>query len=167
LAQYQQEETKATQRQHRMQLRAPVSGTVQQLAVHTVGGVATQAQALMEIVPDDTLEVEASIDNKDIGFVNPGQDAVVKIETFPYTHYGYLDGKVAKVSNDATQDKKLGLVFPARIKLPTNRILVEHKWVTLSPGMAVTVEIKTGKRRVAEYFLSPLVEAGQESLRER
>jgi hemolysin D len=167
LAQYKQEETKATQRQHRMQLRAPVSGTVQQLAVHTVGGVVTQAQALMEIVPDDTLEVEASIDNKDIGFVNPGQEAVVKIETFPYTHYGYLDGKVAKVSNDATQDKKLGLVFPARIRLPTNRILVEHKWVTLSPGMAVTVEVKTGKRRVAEYFLSPLVEAGQESLRER
>ena len=68
-----------------MKLTAPVAGTVQQLAIHTVGGVVTQAQALMEIVPDDALEVDANIDNKDIGFVNVGQDAVVKVATFPYT----------------------------------------------------------------------------------
>ncbi len=167
LVQYQQDENKAVQRQSRMVLRAPVDGTVQQLAVHTVGGVITQAQAVMKIVPDDTLEVDASIDNKDIGFVNSGQEAVVKIDSFPYTHYGYLKGVVSQVSNDASPDKKLGLVFPARIKLQTNRIQVENKWVNLSPGMSVTVEIKTGKRAVAEYFLSPLIQASQESLRER
>ncbi|POZ61917.1 HlyD family type I secretion periplasmic adaptor subunit [Chromobacterium alticapitis] len=167
LTQNRSEETKASQRQQRMRLTAPVAGTVQQLAIHTVGGVATQAQALMEIVPDDTLEVEASIGNKDIGFVNADQDAVVKVETFPYTRYGYLTGKIIKVSNDATQDKKLGLVFSARIRLNQSRIKVENKWVNLSPGMAVTVEVKTGQRRVAEYFLSPLVEYAQESFRER
>lgn len=76
----------------------------------------------MEIVPDDTLEVEANVSNKDIGFVNPGQTVIVKIETFPYTRYGYLTGTITKVSNDATEDKKLGLVFQVRVKLPTNRV---------------------------------------------
>ena len=121
----------------------------------------------MEIVPDDTLEVEANLQNKDVGFVKPGQDAIVKIDTFPYTRYGYLTGKVSKVPNDATQDRKQGLVYPIRVRLPSNRLRIEGKWVSLSPGMAVTVEVKTGKRRVAEYFLSPLVEYGGESLRER
>jgi len=163
----QDEQIKADARRGLMQLNAPVGGIVQQLNVHTVGGVVASSQNLMEIVPDDTLEVEANVSNKDIGFVNPGQDAIVKIATFPYTRYGYLTGKVIKVSNDATQDKKLGPVFPARIRIPSNRFKVESKWVTLSPGMEVTAEIKTGRRKVWQYFLSPLMETGQESLRER
>ena len=167
LSQLAAEETKAAQRATRMDLRAPVDGTVQQLSVHTAGGVVTQAQALMEIVPDDTLEVQANLENKDVGFVRPGQDAIVKIDTFPYTRYGYLTGKVSEVPNDATQDKKQGLVYPIRVRLPSNRLRIEGQWVSLSPGMTVTVEVKTGKRRVAEYFLSPLVEYGSESLRER
>lgn len=167
LGQTTQDEAKATQRQTRMKITAPVSGTVQQLNVHTVGGVVQTAQSLMEIVPDDTLEIEASVSNKDIGFVDAGQDAIIKIETFPYTRYGYLTGRVLKVSNDAAQDKKLGLVYPARVTLPSSKIHVDNKWVNLTPGMNVTVEVKTGKRRVAEYFLSPLVEYASESLRER
>ena len=150
-----------------MRLTAPVAGTVQQLNVHTVGGVVTTAQSLMEIVPDDTLEVEAQVRNQDIGFVNPGQKAMIKIETFPYTRYGYLTGKVLTVSNDAVQDKKAGLVFPAKIQLPTRRFKVDNTWVNLTPGMAVTVEIKTGSQSVASYFLSPLEQVGHESLRER
>ncbi|UTH76395.1 HlyD family type I secretion periplasmic adaptor subunit [Chromobacterium sp. IIBBL 290-4] len=167
LPQFQGEETKARQREARMQLRAPVNGTVQQLVVHTVGGVVTQAQTVLEIVPDDTLEVEANIENKDIGFVRAGQQAIVKVESFPFSRYGYLDGKVLKVSNDAVSDRKLGLIFPSRLHLSQNRIRVEDTWVKLSPGMAVTVEVKTGRRSVAAYFLSPLIEYGQESLRER
>jgi hemolysin D len=150
-----------------MQIKSPVAGLVQQLNVHTVGGVVTSAQPLMEIVPDDTLEVEAHISNKDIGFVNPGQSAVVKIATFPYTRFGYLAGRVIKVSNAATSDKKLGLVFLARIRIPSNRFKVESKWLDLSPGMEVTAEIKTGTQKVWQYFLSPLIETGRESLRER
>ena len=150
----------------RVDLRAPQAGTVHQLAVHTVGGVVTTGQALMEIVPDDTLEVEATVENKDIGFVNAGQDAVIKLETFPYTRYGYLTGKVVSVSNDAVQNKKLGLAFITRIHLPTNRIHIENKWIALTPGMAVNAEIKTGKRTVGEYFLGPLVQGMQESMHE-
>ncbi|MFA8329353.1 HlyD family type I secretion periplasmic adaptor subunit [Burkholderia ubonensis] len=168
-SQSREDETKAETRQRLLTLYSPVAGTVQQLAVHTLGGVVTTAQALMEVVPDDAVEVEANIENKDIGFVNVGQDAIVKIEAFPYTRYGYLMGKVVSVSNDAIQDrdKKLGLSFMARIRLPSSQIRVENKWIALTPGMQVTTEIKTGRRSVAGYFLDPLMQNAQESLRER
>lgn len=165
---YRQELIKAESRGRLMTLTAPVDGTVQQLAVHTVGGVVTPAQPLMMIVPkDNPIEVEAYIENKDIGFVNPGQEAVVKIETFPFTKYGTVNAKVVHVSHDAVNDEKRGLIFPARVALERAAIRVENKTVNLSPGMAVTVEVRTAKRRVAEYFLSPLLQYQDESLRER
>jgi hemolysin D len=161
------DETKATTREGLLSLTAPVSGTVQQLAVHTLGGVVTTAQSLMEIVPDDTLEVEATIENKDIGFVEVGQDASVKLDAFPYTQYGYLKGKVVSVANDAVQDKRTGLVFTARIKLAASSLTIHGKPISITPGMQVSADIRTGKRSVAAYFLSPLVENVQESMRER
>jgi len=95
------------------------------------------------------------------------QLVLISHATFPYTFYGYLTGNVTKLSNDAAQDKKHGVIFPDRIKISQSKIKVKNKWINLSPGMAVTVEVKTSKRSVAEYFLSPLMESGQESLRER
>lgn len=163
-----QEKVKAEDRGRLLRLTAPVGGTVQQLAVHTVGGVVTPAQPLMVIVPgDNALEVEAFVENKDIGFVRDDQIAEIKVETFPFTKYGTLPGKVMQVSSDAIQDEKRGLVYAARVKLDKATLNVDGKTVNLSPGMAVTVEIKTGKRRVIEYFLSPLLQYGDESLRER
>lgn len=168
IAGYRQAMIKARQRSQLLKLTAPVDGNVQQLAVHTVGGVVTPAQPLMIIVPaDQALEIEAFIENKDIGFVNPGQEAEIKIETFPYSKYGALHGAVLQVSTDAVNDEKRGLIYAAKVKLPRTSMRVESKTVNLSPGMAVTVEIKTGKRRVIEYFLSPLIEHVGESLRER
>jgi hemolysin D len=167
LSQASNDQTKAQVRQALMRLVAPVSGTVQQLSTHTVGGVVTTAQPILEIVPDDTLEVEARLENKDIGFVEVGQPAVVKIDAFPYTRFGYLQGTVDDVSNDAVPDKKSGLYFTVRIKIPTRQFRVERKMVNLTPGMEVKAEIHTGKRSVAEYFLSPLITTANESLRER
>lgn len=167
-ASLEQEWVKADQRGRLMRMTAPVAGTVQQLAISTVGGVVTPAQPLMVIVPkENVLEVEAMLPNKDIGFVNPGQDAEVKVETFPFTKYGTLHGKITQVSSDAIQDEKLGLIYSTRVKLAKDTIQVENKTVRLTPGMAVTVEVKTGTRRVIEYFLSPLMQATSESLRER
>jgi hemolysin D len=141
---------------------------VQQLAVHTVGGVVTPAQALMVIVPHDhALEVEAFIANKDIGFISPGQDAEIKVETFQYTKYGTLHAKVSTVSSDAINDEKRGLIYATRVQPAQSSLRVAGTEVRLSPGMAVSVEIKTGKRRVIEYFLAPLLEHAYESLRER
>ena len=159
---------KTQQRERLMQLRAPVAGTVQQLAIHTEGGVVTPAQVLMAVVPSgDTLEVEATVLNKDIGFVRPGQKVTIKIESFPYTRYGYLTGSVHSVSHDAAQDEKLGLVFPARVRLDKATLLIDGVQVKLTPGMALSVEIKTGKWRVIDYLLSPLQQHTTEALRER
>ena len=163
-----QDQVKADNRGGLRRLTAPVAGTVQQLAVHTVGGVVTPAQPLLVIVPgDNPLEAEAFVENKDIGFVRAGQIAEVKVETFPFTKYGTLHGTVMQVSGDAIQDEKRGLVYAARVKLERTTLNVDGKSVNLTPGMAVTVEIKTGRRRVIEYFLSPLLQYGDESLRER
>jgi hemolysin D len=163
-----QEHLKAELRSKLTQLTSPVEGTVQQLAVFTVGGVVTPAQPVMVIVPhDNPLEVEAFIENKDIGFVKPDQDAEIKIETFQYTKYGTIHAKVASVSHDAINDEKRGLIYSTRVKMERSTINVDGIDVNLSPGMAVSVEIKTGKRRVIEYFLNPLLQYGHESLRER
>lgn len=164
----QQEFIKAQQRTTLQRLTAPVSGVVQQLAIHTVGGVVTPAQQLMVIVPNEhTLEVEALVQNKDIGFVHIGQAAEIKIETFPFTKYGIIDAQIRHISNDAIADEKLGLIYAARVLMKKSVINVDGKQVNLTPGMVVTVEIKTGKRRLIEYFLSPLLQYGQESIRER
>ena len=165
---FSQELLKAENRSRLTVLTAPVDGTVQQLAAHTVGGVVAEAEPILMVVPtDNALEVEAFLENKDIGFVNPGQEAEIKIETFPYTKYGTIHAQVTHVSHDAINDEKKGLIYSTRIKLDHSTMQVEDKIVNLSAGMAVTVEIKTGKRRVIEYFLSPLMQYQQESLRER
>jgi len=89
------------------------------------------------------------------------------VETFPFTLYGTIPGTVLSVSDDAAPVEQVGLVYPTRVSLDRSTIRVDGKLVPLSPGMAVTVEIKTGQRRVIEYLLSPLLKAVKESLRER
>lgn len=168
IAQFGAQVEKTEKRNELMQLRAPVEGTVQQLAIHTVGGVVTEAQALLAVVPsEETLEVEATVLNKDIGFVRAGQSATVKVESFPYTRYGYLEGVVESVSHDAAQDEHLGLVFLSRVRLAKASLIIDGVTVGLTPGMVVSVEIKTGKRRVIDYLLSPLRQYQSESMRER
>ena len=163
-----QELTKATQREHLATLTAPVAGTVQQLALHTEGGVVTEAQALMVIVPDNAqVSAEVTLENKDIGFVAPGQEVAIKLETFPFTRYGTVNATVQKVTQDAVNDEKRGAIFPATLKLDKTSIDVDGKPIKLAPGMNITAEIKTGQRRVIEYLLSPIQRAGGESLRER
>ncbi|WP_186024903.1 HlyD family type I secretion periplasmic adaptor subunit [Burkholderia gladioli] len=167
LTQSSNDETKAHTRKELLSLTSPVSGTVQQLATHTLGGVVTTAQSLMEIVPDDAVEVEATVENKDVGFLKIGQHAAVKLDAFPYTRYGILDGTVVDLSNDAVQDRKLGLAFTVRVRLQSNRMWIDNRWISLTPGMTVKAEIKTGKQSVAHYLLGPLVEGVQESMHER
>ncbi len=180
---------KAERRTTLQRLTAPVDGVVQQLAIHTVGGVVTPAQALMVIVPNDSrLEIEAMVSNRDIGFIHTGQEAQIKIDTFNFTRYGLLRGEVLNVSqdaiirdqpqdrsgerrqgsqNDSSEPKGQELNYSARISLDRTKMQVEERMVDLSPGMAVTVEIKTGTRTILSYVLSPLLRYQKEVLRER
>lgn len=168
-----QDATRAESRSHLLKLTAPVDGTVQQLTVHTVGGVVPAAQPLMLIVPQqDSVEVEAFLENKDIGFVREGQDAQVKVDAFDYTKYGSLPGKLTHVSRDAIeddkqQDEKKKLLYSVKVRLDASTLQVDGNPAALSPGMSVNVEVKTGTRRVIEYVLSPLLQQTHESLRER
>jgi len=180
---------KAEQKTKLQLLTSPVDGVVQQLAIHTVGGVVTPAQALLAVVPSDSrLEIEAMISNRDIGFVHAGQEAEIKIDTFSFTRYGLLRGTVLTVSQDAVirdrrqdraDDRALGtqsdtsepkgqeLNYSARISLDRTRMQIDDRVVDLSPGMAATVEIKTGSRTILSYLLSPLLRYRQEALHER
>lgn len=163
-----QERAKATMREQLTLLRAPVSGTVQQLAVHTSGGVVTEAQTLMVIVPREAeVTAEVTIENKDVGFVSAGQAAEIKLETFPFTRYGTIPATVTRMAADAVADEKRGAFFPATLTLAKKTIDIDGKAVRLAPGMNVTAEIKTGRRKVIEYLLAPVERMGAESLRER
>jgi hemolysin D len=151
--------------------------------------VVTPAQTLMLIVPTDSnLEIEAMVSNQDIGFVEAGQDAAIKIDTFNFTRYGLLHGKIVSISQDAiprnkppengntraagaetnsSEPKGQELVYAARVSLDRNHMDIDNRRVILSPGMAVTVEVKSGSRSIISYLLSPLMRYRQESLRER
>lgn len=163
-----QELIKAQTREQQQILISPVDGTVQQLAVHSAGAVVTPAQQLMVITPSDyQAEIEAVLENKDVGFVKVGQRVEVKVETFPFTRYGTVPGTITFVSSDAVADEKKGLVFQGRVKLDSPIIRVGERDVTLTPGMAVTAEISIGQRRVIEFFLDPIRKTANEGLRER
>jgi hemolysin D len=170
-------------------LTAPIDGTVQQLAIHTVGGVVTPAQPLMQVVPDGgPVLIEARVKNRDIGFVSPGQPVEVKVETFQFTQYGLLTGHVTDVSHDAVpeidhhskRDGKDGQKvedgdapepslsdYVAHVVLERTSLLVDGHEQNLAPGMAVTVETKTGRRSVIYFLLSPLVKVLKDTGRER
>ena len=141
---------------------------MQQLTVHTLGGVVAAAQPLMQIVPTQgAVEVEAFVESKDIGFVQEGQMAQVKIDAFEYAKFGTVAAKVLHVSRDAIQDEKRGLLYAIKVVLDKPTLQIDERKVSLAPGMSTMVEVKTGSRRVIEYVLSPLKQHGRESLRER
>lgn len=149
-------------------LTSPTSGIVQGISLNTIGGVVSPAQSIMSIVPENTpLIVEAMLQNKDVGFVKPGQKASVKIDTFSFQRYGVLDGVVEKVSPDAFEDENLGPVYKIKIKLDKDILPVEGKEIKISPGMSVTVEIKTGTRRIIDFFLDPFIKSTDEALKLR
>lgn len=162
------EQDKAEHRLLQMQIHAPSAGHVQQLAVHTPGGVVTPAQELLRIVPrGQRLEVEARLANRDIGHVLVGHPATVKVDSYPYTRHGTLSGTVRLLSADAVEDERGGLAYGLRIALQSTTLRGGSDVVSLRPGMAVSVEIATGKRRIIDYLLTPLVRAARESMRER
>ncbi|HWZ63608.1 MAG TPA: HlyD family type I secretion periplasmic adaptor subunit [Steroidobacteraceae bacterium] len=169
LAESAQDERRASVHGELLRLVAPVDGTVQELTVHTVGGVVPAAQPLMQIVPlQQQVQMEAFLENKDVGFVSEGQAAAVKIDAFDYTKYGIFAARVIHVSRDAIHDEKRGPLYSVKVALERSKLQVDGgRTAALEPGMSGTVEIKTGSRRVIEYLLSPLIRHGGESLRER
>jgi hemolysin D len=191
ISQFNQDITKARQKESYRRLVAPVDGTVQGLKIHTSGAVVTTADTLMTIVPDGTgIEVDCLVLNKDIGFVSEGQDVEVKLEAFPFTRYGLVQGRVRRLGRDAATNPNAAppgsmaamaqtpqsgtsgappaeLAYPAKVTLLRDWILVDGRHEAIRAGMRVSAEIKTGDRRVIEYLLSPVMQAVKEAGRER
>lgn len=173
-------------------ISSPINGFVHQLSAHTVGGTVTPSRPLMQIVPEDgQIEIEAFVQNKDIGFVRTGQMTRVKIDTFDYTKYGLVNGFIFQVSSDAidsgsalaahgdadTGKKGSGSggglsnsdspMYSVKVRLDQSTMKIDGREVLLTAGMGADIEIKTGTRRIIEYVLSPLIKHTRESLNER
>lgn len=181
---------KAERRTGLTSVTSPIDGIVQDLAVHTEGGVVQSGQQLLRVVPaHGRLMIEAVIENKDSGFVRAGQEAEIKVDAFPFTRYGFLHGRVASVARDAAPDpetqqqahfgttplggapnelrRSQGLVYVARIDIDDPSLMLDGKATMVDPGMSVTAEIKTGRRRIIDYLLSPIAQRTHEAMRER
>ncbi len=167
--QLQHQLTKAENQKTHLELKAPIDGTVQQLAVNTVGGVVTAAQSLMVIVPTDCdLEIDAKILDKDIGFIMEEQEVSVKVNAYPYTRHGDIAGHIEWVARDAVVDEQLGPSYPIRVAVSDYKLpnMINGRQGVITPGMTVTTDVKVGRRRVIEYFLGPILRYKDESLRE-
>ena len=166
LGAYEEELKKANQTNAESVIVAPTSGRGNQLAVHTVGGVVSEGQGLMMVVPDDAvLEIEAYADNKDIGFIENGQKAEVKVQTFNFQKYGMMTGIVDDISPDAVtnpEDKE----HYGKYRLTLN-LDQDDSGIELLPGMNVQAEIQIKKKRIIDFFLDPFRKYKAEALRER
>lgn len=141
-------------------LRAPVAGVVDALIFRDRGAAVDAPQELLRIVPkNETLKAEVLVSNSDVGFLQPGQHATVKIDTFDFTRYGWVSGRLSRISADALEDKERGLLYKAIIELDKKALTIEGREIHLEPGMEVTAEITTGKRTLLSYLLSPITEA--------
>nr|WP_234896050.1 HlyD family type I secretion periplasmic adaptor subunit [Sinorhizobium medicae] len=183
---------KITARLGSMKIHSPIDGTVQATAITTIGQIVSSGTELMRVVPlVGPIEIEAYLPNKDIGFVSAGMAAVIKIEAFPFTRFGVVEGKVVQVATDAIPEpdaqqiegaaakeieslipignvqRMQNLVFPVTVRPNRTTITVNGRVMPLKPGMAVTVEIKTGRRRILEYLFSPIAKVGSEAMGER
>lgn len=168
IVELEQELVKARSLTRRQRLTAPVSGTVHRLSVNTIGGVVKPAEPLMYIVPrEDGLEVEAWVRNRDIGYIELEQATAIKVETFPFTRYGTLPGRVSAISRDAVENADHGLVYRVKVIPEDTYIRRGERSLKLVPGMAVTAEVMTGRRRLIEFLMSPLLRYKNEFARER
>ncbi|UIN38434.1 HlyD family type I secretion periplasmic adaptor subunit [Methylobacterium oryzae] len=189
---YRQRLIKAKAHTEHMTIRSPIAGVIQGSTVTTVGQVASVGEDLMRVVPDgSTLEIEAYLQNRDIGFAHVGQEAFIKVDSLPFTRYGTVPARVVRIATDAIPEpdaqqiengevkngkssnflggaqRTQNLVFPLIVHPEKLSVAADGAIVPLSPGMTVTVELKTGRRRIIEYIFSPLVEVRSEAMRER
>lgn len=143
-------------------------GFIYNLNNGTSGRVVQSGEVIMELIPTSSpLEVEAKVLNRDIGFVHVGQEVKVKIDSFKFTKYGYIEGVVTNIAKSSILDEKLGEIYPVLIELKKDTMRIDDKNIKLIPGMTCSVDIKIGKRRLIEYIISPMIRYKDEALREQ
>jgi hemolysin D len=159
---------KAAEKKGRLKLIAPVSGTVQEVTVTTIGQTPEVGKPLVTLVADsDPLVAEGQLLNRDAGFVHEGQPVTIKLDAYPFTRYGTMQGVVERISPDSTIDQTKGLVFPIRVRITSNTLKVNSRPPQLSAGMSASLEVAIGRRRIIDYLLSPLSKTMKEAGREK
>lgn len=165
---YSEELKKAEEKSRLETIVAPDDGYISNLSVHTIGGIVTPAQQLMEVVPNMvSLEIEAWVANKDIGFIEEGQKAEIKVETFNFQKYGTIPATVVNISPNAVEDSDKGRVYRVLMNMDRDYVMVNNREVRLNSGMTVSAEIKTRQKKIYEFFLEPFKKYQSEFLRER
>lgn len=147
---------------------SPVKGIVKTVKITTEGGVSQPGSDLMEIVPlEDTLLIEARIRPQDIGFLHPGQKAMVKITAYDFSIYGGLQGTLEQIGADTVKDEKGTTYYIVRVRTQKNYLGTRERPLYIIPGMVATVDIVTGKKSILDYILKPFIAAKENALRER
>ncbi len=150
------------------QIYASENGFIYNLNNSTSGRVVQSGEVIMELIPDSSpLEVEAKVLNRDIGFINVGQKVKVKLDSFKFTKYGYIEGTIKNIEKASILDENLGEIYPVIIELDSDKMKINDKYIKLMPGMTCIVDIKIGKRRLIEYIISPMIRYKDEALREK
>ena len=149
-------------------IRASVDGVIYNLKQHRSGKVVQSGEVIMELIPNDSpLEVQTKVLNRDIGFISVGQKVKVKLDSFKFTKYGYIEGTIVNIEKASILDENLGEIYPVIISLSEDKIKVNNTYVQLIPGMTCTTDILIGKRRLIEYIISPMIRYKDEALREK
>jgi hemolysin D len=163
IQQLEKELSKVNKRIEKQTIVSPIDGIVQSISENTIGGVVAAGKSIVSIVPDGSeLVIEASVLNRDIGFIEVGQEAEIKFDAFPFQRYGVIEGEVVYISPDAVRDQQLGYVYKAKVRMDKNFIHIGNKDVDITPGMTVTVEAKVGERRIIDFFI-PGIKSFKES----
>jgi adhesin transport system membrane fusion protein len=155
-------------RVYRTELRSPINGVVNNIALKTIGGVVEPAMRLVEIVPlDDKLKIIARVKPNDIAFLHPGQDVKVKITAYETQKYGTLKGKLVRVGANSVTDREGNIFFEIEVRTDKNHMGSDEHPLPVTPGMVAQTEIITGKRTILEYLLKPILRARNSALTER
>lgn len=152
----------------RNDIKSPVHGTVKDIRITTVGGVAKPGEPIMEIVPlEDKLLIEGHIKPSDIAFIHPGQKAVVRLTSFDSSIYGTLDGTVTEVSPDSMTTEKGESFYRVRVRTDKTTLSKGGKTYSIIPGMQATIDVVTGNKTVLKYLVKPFAKAAQTAFTER
>jgi adhesin transport system membrane fusion protein len=152
----------------RTEVRSPVDGVVNNIAVNTVGGVIEPAMQLVEIVPtDDELKIVAQVVPEDVAFLRPDLPVKVKISAYDPQIYGSLDGVLTRIGANSVRDNEGNVFFEIEVKTDKNYLGTEALPLPITPGMVANVEVITGKRSILEYLIKPLLRARDRALTER
>lgn len=152
-------------------IKSSVDGTVKEIYMNTIGGVVQSGMTLMDIIPySDHLLIEAKIDPKDIAFINPSQDVMIKLTAYDYSIYGGLNGKIIEISADSIIDKesKEGKsYYKVVVQADKNFLEKDGKRLVIIPGMIASVDIVTGKKTIMDFILKPILKVKQNAMHEK